>query len=137
MPKALDPSEVVTVMQITRFARSTFDQFTIVKQIVDAGAQVRSLAEPWADTGTSLGRLHLIRTRMAEGSRRARSTWADRRSSRLRVEKLDAEADAYFERGNIADAARALATTLTRMNEVDGAQAEAIIDWHLSGQAHA
>ncbi len=32
--------------------------FAIVKQIVDAGAQFRSLAEPWADTtGTSTGRL--------------------------------------------------------------------------------
>jgi hypothetical protein len=27
------------------------------KQIVDAGAQFRSLAEPWADTATSTGRL--------------------------------------------------------------------------------
>jgi hypothetical protein len=33
--------------------RSTFDLFAIVKQIVDANAQFRSLAEPWADTGTS------------------------------------------------------------------------------------
>jgi DNA invertase Pin-like site-specific DNA recombinase len=38
-------------------ARSTFDLFAIVKQIVDAKAQFRSLAEPWADTGTSTGRL--------------------------------------------------------------------------------
>jgi hypothetical protein len=30
-----------------------------VKQIVDAKAQFRSLAEPWADTGTSTGRLML------------------------------------------------------------------------------
>jgi hypothetical protein len=29
----------------------------IVNQIVDAKAQFRSLAEPWADTGTSTGRL--------------------------------------------------------------------------------
>jgi hypothetical protein len=38
-------------------ARSTFDLFGIVKRIVDAKAQFRSLAEPWADTGTSTGRL--------------------------------------------------------------------------------
>jgi hypothetical protein len=31
-------------------ARSAFDLFAIVKQIVDAKAQFRSLAEPWADT---------------------------------------------------------------------------------------
>jgi DNA invertase Pin-like site-specific DNA recombinase len=38
-------------------ARSTFDLFALVKRIVDAGSQFRSLAEPWADTSTSTGRL--------------------------------------------------------------------------------
>jgi DNA invertase Pin-like site-specific DNA recombinase len=60
--------------------------FAIVKRIVDAGAQFRSLAEPWADTATSTGRLmiavlggladverHLIRTRTAEGRSRAKA----------------------------------------------------------------
>ncbi len=67
-------------------ARSTFDLFAIVKQIVDAGGQFRSLAEPWADTATSTGRLmiavlggladverDLIRTRTAEGRSRAKA----------------------------------------------------------------
>jgi DNA invertase Pin-like site-specific DNA recombinase len=36
------------VTRIDRLARSTFDLFAIVKQIVDAKAQFRSLAEPWA-----------------------------------------------------------------------------------------
>jgi DNA invertase Pin-like site-specific DNA recombinase len=76
---------VVTVTRIDRLARSTFDLFGIVKRIVDAKAQFRSLAEPWADTGTSTGRLmlavlggladverDLIRTRTAEGRSRAR-----------------------------------------------------------------
>jgi len=40
-------------------ACSTLDLFGIVKRIVDAKAQFRSLAEPWADTGTSTGRLML------------------------------------------------------------------------------
>src|SRR3954462_9207301 len=89
----LTPGDVVTVTRIDRLARSTFDLFAIVKRIVDAGGQFRSLAEPWADTGTgtSTGRLmiavlggladverHLIRTRTAEGRSRARrdeSTW--------------------------------------------------------------
>jgi DNA invertase Pin-like site-specific DNA recombinase len=53
MLKALVPGDVVTVTRIDRLARSTFDLFAIVKQIVDAKAQFRSLAEPWADTGTS------------------------------------------------------------------------------------
>src|ERR1700731_561127 len=82
--KALAPGDVVTVTRIDRLARSTFDLFAILKQIVDAKAQFRSLAEPWADTGTSTGRLmiavlggladverDLIRTRTAEGRSRA------------------------------------------------------------------
>jgi len=55
MLKALAPGDVVTVTRIDRLARSTFDLFAIVEQIVDAKAQFRSLAEPWADTGTSTG----------------------------------------------------------------------------------
>jgi DNA invertase Pin-like site-specific DNA recombinase len=82
--KALAPGDVVTVTRIDRLARSTFDLFGIVKQIVDAKAQFRSLAEPWADTGTSTGRLmiavlggledvarDLIHTRTAAGRSRA------------------------------------------------------------------
>ena len=75
---------MVTVTRIDRLARSTFDLFAIVKRIVDAGGQFRSVAEPWADTATSTGRLmiavlggladverDLIRTRTAEGRSRA------------------------------------------------------------------
>ena len=82
----LGPGNVVTVTRIDRLARSTFDLFAIVKRIVDAKAQFRSLAEPWADTGTSTGRLmlavlggladverDLIRTRTAEGRSRAKA----------------------------------------------------------------
>jgi DNA invertase Pin-like site-specific DNA recombinase len=78
------PGDVVTVTRIDGLARSTFDLFGIVKRIVDAKAQLRSSAEPWADTGTSTGRLmiavlggladverDLIRTRTAEGRSRA------------------------------------------------------------------
>jgi Resolvase, N terminal domain len=70
--------------RIDRLARSTFDLFAIVKRIVDAGGQFKSLAEPWADTATSTGRLmiavlggladverDLIRKRTAEGRSRA------------------------------------------------------------------
>ena len=55
----LAPGDVVTVTRIDWLARSTFDLFGIVKRIVDAKAQFGSLAEPWADTGTSTGRLML------------------------------------------------------------------------------
>jgi DNA invertase Pin-like site-specific DNA recombinase len=84
--RAIGPGDVVTVTRIDRLARSTFDLFAIVKQIVDAKAQFRSLAEPWADTATSTGRLmiavlggladverDLIRTRTAEGRSRAKA----------------------------------------------------------------
>ncbi|MGD0109790.1 MAG: recombinase family protein, partial [Rhodopila sp.] len=47
MLKALGSGDVVTVTRIDRLARSTFDLFAIVKQIVDAKGQFRSLAEPW------------------------------------------------------------------------------------------
>src|ERR1700746_2695792 len=83
--KALAPRDVVTVTRIDRLARSTFDLFAILKQIVDAKAQFRSLAEPWADSTSSTGRLmiavlggladverDLIRTRTAEGRSRAK-----------------------------------------------------------------
>jgi len=79
----LAPGDVVTVTRIDRLARSAFDLFGIVKRIVDAKAQFRSLAEPQADTGTSTGRLllavlgaladverDLIRSRIAEAEPR-------------------------------------------------------------------
>jgi DNA invertase Pin-like site-specific DNA recombinase len=84
MLDTLAPGDLVTVTHIDRLARSTFDLFSIVKQIVDATGQFRSLTVPWADTGTSTGRLmiavlggladverDLIRTRTAEGRSRA------------------------------------------------------------------
>src|SRR5437016_12116061 len=84
MLKARVPGDMLTVTRIDRLARSTLDLFAIVKQIVDAKAQFRSLAEPWADTGTSTGRLMIavlgglahverdpLRTRTAEGRSRA------------------------------------------------------------------
>src|SRR5947199_4596381 len=86
MVKRLAPGDVVTVTRIDRLARSTFDLFGIVKRIVDAKALFRSLAEPWADSTSSTGRLmlavlggladvehDLIRTRPAEGRSRAKA----------------------------------------------------------------
>lgn len=84
--RKIDTGDVVMVTRIDRLARSTFDLFAIVKKITDAGGQFRSLAEPWADTGTSSGRLmlavlggladverDLIRARTAEGRTRAKA----------------------------------------------------------------
>ena len=52
MLKDLAPGEGVRVARIDRLAHSTFDLFAIIKHIVDAGGQFRSLAEPRADTST-------------------------------------------------------------------------------------
>jgi len=83
--KSIAPGDAVVVTRIDRLARSTFELFAIVKRIVDAGGQFQSLAEPWADTSTSTGRLmiavlggladverDLIRTRTSEGRARAK-----------------------------------------------------------------
>jgi DNA invertase Pin-like site-specific DNA recombinase len=84
--KALARGDTVIVTRIDRLARSTFDLFAIIQRIVDSGAHFRSLAEPWADTSTSTGRLmiavlggladverDLIRTRTIEGRTRAKA----------------------------------------------------------------
>jgi DNA invertase Pin-like site-specific DNA recombinase len=84
--KGLDQGDTVIVTRIDRLARSTFDLFAIIQRIVDSGAHFRSLAEPWADTSTSTGRLmiavlggladverDLIRTRTTEGRARAKA----------------------------------------------------------------
>ena len=78
--KSLAPGDQVVVTRIDRLARSVFELFAIVKKIIDAGGQFLSLAEPWADTSTSTGRLmiavlggladverDLISTRTGEG----------------------------------------------------------------------
>lgn len=83
--QAVQPGDEVVVTRIDRMARSVFDLFAIVKQIADAGGRFRSLAEPWADTSTSTGRLmlavlggladverDLIHVRTAEGRARAK-----------------------------------------------------------------
>ena len=44
--KSLASGDVVTVTRIDRLARSPFDLFAIVKQLVDAGGQFRPLAAP-------------------------------------------------------------------------------------------
>ena len=84
--QSLAAGDTVTVTRIDRLARSTFELFGIVRRSLDAKAQFRSLAERWANTGTSNGRLmlavlggladaecDLIRTRTAEGRSRAKA----------------------------------------------------------------
>ena len=83
--KAITAGDRAVVTRIDRLARSVFEHFAIVKKIIYAGGQFLSLAEPWADTSTSTGRLmiavlggladverDLIRTRTGEGRARAK-----------------------------------------------------------------
>ena len=51
--------DVVTVTRLDRLARSTRDLLEIAERIKEAGAGLRSLAEPWADTTTAAGRMVL------------------------------------------------------------------------------
>ncbi len=50
---------MVTVTRLDRLARSTRDLLEIAERIKEAGAGLRSLAEPWADTTTPTGRMVL------------------------------------------------------------------------------
>ena len=55
----LRPGDVVTVTRLDRLARSTRDLLEIAERIQAAGAGLRSLAEPWADTTSPAGRMVL------------------------------------------------------------------------------
>lgn len=55
----LRAGNVVTITRLDRVARSTADLFNIAERIKEAGAGLRSLAEPWANTTTPAGRMVL------------------------------------------------------------------------------
>ena len=55
----LRPSDVIVVTRLDRLARSTSDLLNISERIKDAGAGLRSLAEPWADTTNPAGKMIL------------------------------------------------------------------------------
>ncbi|KAB2675925.1 recombinase family protein [Brucella tritici] len=55
----LRAGDVVTITRLDRLARSTGDFLAIAERIKEAGAGLRSLAEPWADTTTPAGRMVL------------------------------------------------------------------------------
>ena len=66
----LAPGDVVTVTRIDRLARSTLTCSPSSGERWGAKAQFRSLAEPWADTGTSTGRLMIaVLGGLADGNR--------------------------------------------------------------------
>ena len=86
MLDALREGDIVVVSELSRLSRSVRDLFDIVGRINGAGAQIKSLKEPWLDTTTPQGRLlftffsgiseferELIRQRTLEGMAAARA----------------------------------------------------------------
>lgn len=51
--------DVVVVARLDRLARSTRDLLEVAEQLNEAGAGLRSLGEPWADTTSPAGRMVL------------------------------------------------------------------------------
>ena len=51
--------DIVVVTRLDRLARSTRDLLDIAEKLKEAGAGLRSLAEPWADTTSPAGRMVL------------------------------------------------------------------------------
>ena len=86
MMDMLREGDTVIICELTRLSRSVKDLFDLVKQVEKAGANIKSLKEPWLDTTTPQGRLlftifsgvsqferELIRERTMEGLASARA----------------------------------------------------------------
>src|SRR5688500_1125293 len=84
---SLDANDTLVVTRLARLARSTFDLLQILQSVAARGATFLSLAEPWANTVTPLGKLmltvlgglaeferSLISIRTADGRERARKS---------------------------------------------------------------
>lgn len=59
MLEHLRDDDVVVVTRLDRLARSTRDLLDIAERLKEAGAGLRSMAEPWADTTSPAGRMVL------------------------------------------------------------------------------
>ncbi|MGW8142506.1 recombinase family protein [Sphingomonas zeae] len=59
MIEQLRDDDTVVVTRLDRLARSTRDLLDIAEKLKEAGAGLRSLAEPWADTTSPAGRMVL------------------------------------------------------------------------------
>ena len=86
MMDILREGDTVIICELTRLSRSVKDLFDLVEQVEKAGANIKSLKEPWLDTTTPQGRLlftifsgvsqferELIRERTMEGLASARA----------------------------------------------------------------
>ena len=59
MVEHLREGDTIVVTRLDRLARSTRDLLDIAEKLKEAGAGLRSLAEPWADTTSPAGRMVL------------------------------------------------------------------------------
>lgn len=59
MMEHVRPNDTVVVYRLDRLARSTRDLLTLAEALADAGAGLKSLSEPWADTTSAAGRMIL------------------------------------------------------------------------------
>ena len=57
MMDMLREGDTVIICELTRLSRSVKDLFDLVEQVEKAGANIKSLKEPWLDTTTPQGRL--------------------------------------------------------------------------------
>jgi DNA invertase Pin-like site-specific DNA recombinase len=82
---SLQPGDTLVVTRLDRLARSTADLLHIIQATTKSGASFLSLAEPWANTSSALGKLmltvlggiaeferDLISIRTSEGRERAK-----------------------------------------------------------------
>ena len=51
--RSLEPGDTIVVTKLDRLARSTRDLLNTLATIGEAGASLRSLGDPWADTTTT------------------------------------------------------------------------------------
>lgn len=99
----LREGDTVIICELTRLSRSVKDLFDLVERVEKAGANIKSLKEPWLDTTTPQGRLlftifsgvsqferELIRERTMEGlaSARARGRMGGRPGKDQKVVEL-------------------------------------------------
>src|ERR1700757_1185496 len=55
--KDLSPNDVVVVTRLNRMVSSISELFPVIRAIIEAGADLKSLGEPWIDTDTHSGLL--------------------------------------------------------------------------------
>ena len=55
--RTLRKGDTIIICELTRLSRSVKDLFDLVEKIDKAGANIKSLKEPWLDTTTPQGRL--------------------------------------------------------------------------------